>query len=193
MVAKAKQPKKVSLTLDKMKKDNKQYDKRQKIIFEDEQFSFITPIFSNVKLEEMFLDFGNFINDYENTGNQVDERLIMNYMYLFIVLHFSELVEYDSEMSFENKITVLTEMMRHKYVAELESHFAEQEVQKVYDLMFKKLEMMQKMMKQNGQMKEQLLKELEGKNLKNWDTIKDVFFESEDILEDLGEVDEVRK
>lgn len=169
---------KVTLTSEQLKKDNAKYDKLTTVTFSDSKYTSIYKHFSNPRIQDMLEDYGTFVADHEKHG-QLTEKMVMNYLYIFIVLHFSTLVEYDRTIAFENKITLLNEMMKHDYVSELEEHFDKNEIAKVYDTMFKKLDQLQQAMKNSKEMRDKLLEKVEG--LENADLIKKVLLkESQD-------------
>src|SRR5690606_8223990 len=84
----------IVLTPDLIKKQNAQYDRKREVDIKDGKWTRIYIKFKPEKIEELLVDFWNFVADREkHTENPLTELLILKYIYLFICVYFSDLVK----------------------------------------------------------------------------------------------------
>ncbi|MFB5759105.1 hypothetical protein [Paenibacillus medicaginis] len=162
---------------------DKEYDTLTKITFNDGAYTEIYKKFKPEKVDVMLNDFASFIQDYEKHGGSVNnDKEFVKYLYLFIVQHFSTLVQ-GLPSEFASRLNLLDKLTNNRYVLGLEEHFDKDELQYVYTTIFKKIEALQKMSEVDKELKNQMREKIESMELENEDIIKKIML-GEDVADE---------
>jgi hypothetical protein len=137
--------KKNNLTLAKVKKVSKQLEEIEVHEIEDglykgEQITF-SPIFDDKTIEELLTEFGNLLNDADEKGIELSQRMQIYLIYMLIIKHFTHFKEsLPSSLLGQGKSAGLLDTLEHFHKTGLLSEclnnmFMPKEVNKVLDKM----------------------------------------------------------
>lgn len=170
-----------NMTVDFLVKDAEQYDKLKKVTFENGMYTEIYEKFSNDRIDSCMDDCGKFISEYSKT-RKINEEKIMNYTNLHILKWFSTALDYKTN-SFEETVLLFDELKKSNYLELIFNSFDKQEVAKVFDRMFKKLQTLQEVYKANSDVRDQIKQQIMKSNVENKEELMKIFF-NEDVSVD---------
>ncbi|MCY9594031.1 hypothetical protein PC41400_08075 [Paenibacillus chitinolyticus] len=159
--------KKLELTLEQVTVQDEQYDNLKKVVFDDGAYTEVYEKFRPSRIETMIEQLANFLEEYEkHQGKIEDDSTIAKFLYLHVVVHFSTIV---SEMpsEFSTKLDLFTKLADNVYVRKLEIHFDKSEVEKVYEMIFKRLDDYQNLIEQNTELSKKMSERVDKLNIQN--------------------------
>ncbi|MFD0587820.1 hypothetical protein ACFQZE_07380 [Paenibacillus sp. GCM10027627] len=165
--------------------ENKKYEQLQRVTIDGIGFTETYKHFSPNRIEIMFDNFSKFINDYQATIGQMNEKQTLDYMMLFIVLFFSTLVKSIPE-SFEEKLDIFEQILNSEIAEKVAESFDKNEVTKIMDRLMKKFEAIQQISKESTEMKNKLKEHVLNSNLENKELILKTMF-NDGMSEEVGE------
>lgn len=182
--AKKEQINKTKLTLDTILDENKKYDELVVVNLEGVGYTEIYRYFSPQKIEAMFEHFSKFITEYQETIEVINEKEVLNFLNIFILVHFSTLVEKLPE-TLEEKVDIFGKILNSEIAEKVAESFDKKEIAKITERMMKKFEAVQEMIKTNVETRGQLIDYVKNSKLENKDIILSTMFS--DGVEENGE------
>jgi hypothetical protein len=136
---------KMKLTLDHIVKEDEKYEQLVKVAFDNGTYTEIYKKFRPTRVEQMLEDFASFIDEYEKTGKVMKDTEAVQFISLHIVQYFSTLID-ALPADIHEKISLYHKMLDSNLVEIILASFDENEVMKIYETIYKKLDMHQKQM-----------------------------------------------
>ncbi|MFD3258787.1 hypothetical protein ACE3MQ_09275 [Paenibacillus lentus] len=170
---KANKIKNTKLTLDNLIQDVDKYEQLHRVSFEDGRYTEVYACFRPTQIDEMLVNFSEFITEYNRRFPEMKENKLMDYLSLHILLFFSTLTE-RTDYSFEEKINIFNKMLDSELAETIFEHFDKTEIQKIYSRIWKKFTMYEEMVQNNKELQSELLEYIENANLENKDVIKNL-------------------
>lgn len=168
------------------------YKEEKKVVFEDSRYTTVFVNFSPIKIAKLLEDFGTFVVEYEQFKKEGNEEYdvgnIMDFLNLFIVLYFSTLAV-KIPKTIHEKLDMFLQFMEHEVVEQIFNEFDINQVSKIYETFFKRIEEMQKIIKGNKKLQDDLKVHFEGMQIENKEIIRNVLFGSEDEVEEVESSD----
>jgi hypothetical protein len=159
------------------------YKEEKKVVFEDGRYTTVLVNFSPIKIAKLLEDFGTFVVEYEQFKKEGNEEYdvgnIIDFLNLFVVLYFSTLAV-KIPKTIQEKLDMFLQFMEHDVVEQIFDAFKDDQISKVYETFFKRIEEMQKIIKGNKKLREDLKVHFEGMELENKDIIRNVLFSDSD-------------
>ncbi|EGL20054.1 MULTISPECIES: hypothetical protein [unclassified Paenibacillus] len=159
--------KKLALTLEQATTQDEQYDKLKKVVFDDGAYTEVYVSFRPSKIETMTEQLAIFLQEYEkHQGKIEDDNTFHKFLYLHVVVHFSTIVS-ELPSDFSTKLDLFTKLADNEYVRQLESRFDNKEIQKIYEMIFKRLDDYQNLIEQNKKLSNQMSEKVNQLNIQN--------------------------
>ncbi|WP_019638995.1 hypothetical protein [Paenibacillus fonticola] len=174
---KSKKVKNTKLTLDNLVQDADKYEKLHRVSFEDGRYTEVYTCFRPTRIDEMLVNFSEFITEYNRRFSELKENKLMDYLSLHILLFFSTLTE-RTDYSFDEKVDIFTKMLDSELAETIFEHFDKTEIQKIYSRIWKKFSMYEEMVQDNIELQSGLLDYIDNANLENTDVIKNVLIQN---------------
>lgn len=157
------------MTVDHLIQEAKTYDVLKKVTFEDGLYAEVYTNFSIVRMDDALEDYSKFIAEYSQ-HHPIKERKMIDYINLHILLWFTTLAD-PKPYSYEEKVQLFEIILKSKYAETIFLALDPQDIQKVYQRMFKKLEAIQELAQSNAEVRTQFLESLQSLDIENKDEI----------------------
>jgi len=170
------------LTLGDILQDNNKYEVLNKVTFDNGFYTEIYAYFRPSTIDSLLESFASFLTDYEKTLGKFNENKIVDYLNLHILIYFSTLVN-ELPYTIEEKVSVFKQILDSEYAEKIFESFNREEVRKVFDRMWKKLDAYKEALKANSEMREKLKQYVRESDLENKQIIESVMFneDGEDV------------
>ncbi|WP_168122029.1 hypothetical protein [Paenibacillus sp. HB172176] len=137
------------LTLDHIMHEASKFDEMEKVVLDGIGFTEIYKYFSPQKIDNMLDDLSQFLAEYaKNSGESVTEAMFFDYLHIYIVMHFSTLLE-NLPTTYEARADIINRILNSEIIEKLGESFDKSELAKVTERLMQKLDLFQKMVNEN--------------------------------------------
>jgi len=165
------------LTLAHILEDDRKYGNTKRVSLNSNYYTEIDEHFRPTKIENLFLDFSNFVKDFTEKVGEFNHNKLLDYLNLHILLHFSTLTDADGfQGTFEEKIMAFDKILDNEMAEKVFDAFDKKELQRVYERMWKKIETYLTMINADKKMKKEVQNYIAKSNLENKDDIVQAMF-----------------
>lgn len=168
---------KTRISLNTIIDENKKYDELVKVSLDGVGFTEVYRRFSPQKIEALLEDFSDFIGEYESKIDSFTEKEVLNFLNVFILLHFSTLVE-EIPKSLEEKLDIFEKILNSEIAENVAEAFDKNEVAKITDRLTKKFEALKEIAKTDIETKNKIREYVKNSKMENKEIILSTMFPS---------------
>ncbi|MDF2650402.1 MAG: hypothetical protein K0Q73_6207 [Paenibacillus sp.] len=125
------------LTLEFIAHEDEKYEELLKVTFANGMYTNVYKHFRLTKIDTLVEDFTAFSIEFQQIGRALTDKEILDYLCLHIIQHFST-ISGEFPKDIHEKIDLYNKLLDSEYAENILEAFDEEQIAKVYTLMYKK-------------------------------------------------------